>query len=128
MDGIIKENNMVEVDGKLIPLSKHAKKDFNVGDKVTVRTTQSIPDCDPTYCEGDETCIQCYKTTALVFYPLNCKVEDRIETLETIDNLYVKGDEGTVVNIVGYGIDIVMDSGIEIRVINSDFPKYYNVI
>jgi len=129
MTGKILENNRVEVEGTIVPISQHHKNHkFNVGDEVFVRMTQDPPKCDPLYCEGDETCIMCYTSAALVFTPLHCKVHDRVESIITVDNLHVKGDEGTVTDIVGYGIDILMDNGQEIRVINSDFPTNFKII
>ena len=101
------DNNMVDVDGKLYPLSKHAKKGMEVNSIVDVRLTD----------EG-----------ALIFYPLNCRINDRIETKDNLDNVYARGDEGTVVDIISYGIDILMDNGLELRVLNSDFHKHYKII
>ena len=59
---------------------------------------------------------------------MNCKIGDRVKSNKLVRGAVEEDEEGTVDNIIGYGIDIIMDSGAEIRVINSDFHKNFTVI
>lgn len=59
---------------------------------------------------------------------MNCEINDIVKFIKNDDGIPNIGDEGIVTSIVGYGIDILMDTGSEIRVINSDFNKHFKVI
>lgn len=38
------------------------------------------------------------------------------------------GEEGIVINILNDYIDLLMDNGVEIRLLNSDFNKHFKVV
>lgn len=60
--------------------------------------------------------------------PQHCKVNDRIKTITTVEDLQVIGDEGIIEDITGMAVYILMDDRTQIRVINSDFLIHFKVI
>ena len=59
---------------------------------------------------------------------MNCEINDIVKYIKDNTRIPNIGDEGIVTGIKGYGIDILMDTDVEIRVINSDFLKHFKVI
>jgi hypothetical protein len=56
---------------------------------------------------------------------MNAEINQRVILINKDLRKSEINEKGTVINIIGYGIDILMDNGTEYRVINSDFNKYF---
>jgi hypothetical protein len=113
--------------------------DLHDNDTIGYNISTDLPDMYRWKKEMDE-CNDVYKCMIYeighTLPPMNCEIGDKVESLTGVKRIHTtnmgiipdKGEEGTVVDIKGYGIDIKMEFGEDIRVMNSDFPKYFKVI
>lgn len=78
-------------------------------------------------------------------YPLNCSIGDKVVLTKDVEGVkYADGDllsvhnqirvqhkegsKGEVVNIVNYGIDILLENGEPIRIMNSKILDYFKIL
>ena len=61
----------------------------------------------------------------MINHKMNAEINQRVILINPDLRKSEINEKGTVINIIEYGIDILMDNGTEYRVINSDFSKYF---